>query len=248
MKALITGASSGIGLEMAYYLASKNIDLILVARRKDRLLQIQEKVNVNVEIFDLDLSKQEHVYALLKELDNEDIDIVINNAGFGLLGEFTETDLDRELEMIQLNITTLHILTKHFLQQFKAKDQGYILNVASAAGFLPGPKLATYYATKNYVLRLSQAIYEELRQSKSKVTISVLCPGPVNTEFEKVAQAKFNARALDTKQVARYAIDQMFNHKLVIIPGFQMKFGLFLRRIVSDKSLMKILYKWQNKR
>ena len=171
MKALITGASSGIGKNMAYVLANKGIDLILVARNKDELLKIKANVKVNVEVIELDLLKEKNVFKLYEMCKDRNIDILINNAGFGLFGLFTETDLDRELEMIDLNIKAYHILTKLFLKDFVEKDNGYILNVASSAGFMAGPRLSTYYATKNYVLKLTMAFYDELRQSGSNVVV-----------------------------------------------------------------------------
>jgi hypothetical protein len=248
MKALITGASSGIGREMAYYLASLNYDLILVARRKNRLQEISKNVSVNVKIIELDLSVEENVFKLYEKVKKEDIDILINNAGFGLFGNFIKTDLDRELEMINLNIKTYHILTKLFLKDFVKKDKGYILNVASSAGFLAGPKLNTYYATKNYVAKLTMAIYEELRHQKSNVHISVLCPGPVNTEFNKVAHGMFNLKEASSKYVAKYAIDKMFKNKLIIIPGFSIKLGLFFNRFIPWKLSLKITYHIQERK
>ncbi len=185
LKALITGASSGIGRDMAYYLAKMGYDLILVARRKERLEEIKNNVNVNVQILSLDLGLEENVFKLHKKVQKENIDILINNAGFGLFGMFTKTDLNRELEMIDLNIKTYHILTKLFLIDFTKRDYGYILNVCSSAGFLVGPRLNTYYATKNYITKLTMAIYEELKHQHSHVHISALCPGPVATEFKK---------------------------------------------------------------
>ena len=187
MKALITGASSGIGKCMAYELAKRGIDLILVARDEEALNKIKNDVRVNTKVIALDLQVSKNVFKLYDKVQNENIDILINNAGFGLFGLFSETDLDRELEMIDLNIKAYHILTKLFLKDFIKKDSGYILNVCSSAGFMAGPRLSTYYATKNYVTKLSMAINEELRERKSKVSISALCPGPVNTNFNKVA-------------------------------------------------------------
>lgn len=242
MLALITGASSGIGRDMARYLASKNIDLILVARRKERLEELQKELKVRVEIVSLDLLKRENVYKLYEKYKDQEIDIFINNAGFGLFGDFDKTDLYRELEMIDLNIVSYHILTKLFLQKFLEKDQGYILNVCSSAGFLAGPKLSTYYATKNYVLKLTMAIYEELRHRKSKVVISALCPGPVNTEFNKVAHGGFKVAGASSSYVAKYAINKMFKKKLIIVPTLSMKLGLFLTRFLSWKVLLKITY------
>ena len=167
MKALVTGASSGIGKEIAYYLASLGIDLIIVARNKENLEKIKKDVNVNVKIITMDLITRDNVFKLYDMVKNDDIDILINNAGFGLFGTFDETDLDREMEMIDLNVTTYHILTKLFLIDFLKKDSGYILNVCSSAGFMAGPRLSTYYATKNYITKLTLAINEELRQKKT---------------------------------------------------------------------------------
>lgn len=245
MVALITGASSGIGRDMARYLASKNIDLILVARRKERLEELQKELKVRVEIVSLDLLKRENVYKLYEKYKDQEIDIFINNAGFGLFGDFDKTDLNRELEMIDLNIVSYHILTKLFLQKFLEKDQGYILNVCSSAGFLAGPKLSTYYATKNYVLKLTMAIYEELRHKKSHVVISALCPGPVNTEFNKVAQGGFSVKGASSSYVSKYAIDKMFQKKLIIVPTISMKLGLFFSRFLPWKILLKITYNIQ---
>ena len=174
MKALITGASSGIGRDMARYLASLGWDLILVARREARLLELKQELSTNVRTIILDVGKQEDCYRLYEETKDENVDMLVNNAGFGLAGEFVKTDLDTELNMIDVNIRAVHILTKLFVKDFAARDSGYILNVASSAGFMPGPLLSTYYATKNYVLRLTEALYEELRRKGSRVKVSVL--------------------------------------------------------------------------
>lgn len=245
MVALITGASSGIGRDMARYLASKNIDLILVARRKERLEELKKELDVSVTIVVLDLLEEKNCYQLYEKFEKEKIDILINNAGFGLFGTFDKTDLERELEMIQLNIIAYHILTKLFLQKFERDGGGYILNVCSSAGFLAGPRLSTYYATKNYVLKLTMAIYEELRHEKSPVVLSALCPGPVNTEFNKVAHGKFKVDGASSSYVAKYAIDKMFQKKLLIVPTFSMKMGLFFSRFLPWKVLLKITYQIQ---
>ena len=204
MVALITGASSGIGKDMARYLSKIGYDLILVARRKELLEELQKELSTNIQIINLDLSKEENVYKLY-DLTKNKVDFLINNAGFGLFGMTYKTDLDTELKMIDVNIKCVHILTKLFLQEFVKKDKGRILNVASSAGFMAGPRLNTYYATKNYVLKFTMAIYEELRQMKSNVHISALCPGPVNTEFNKVAKGKFEIKGLSSAYVAKYA-------------------------------------------
>ena len=246
MKALITGASSGIGYEMAKYLASKNIDLILVARRKDALLKLKKELHVNVKIITMDLSNTDNTYKLYDKCKDDNIDILINNAGFGLFGEFYETSLDRELEMIDVNIKAPHILTKLFLKDFMKKDNGYILNVASSAGFMAGPKLNTYYATKNYILKLTMAINEELRQAKSNVKISALCPGPVNTEFNKVANGTFSIKGVSPDYVAKYAIDKMFKGKMIIIPTTSIKLGLFGLRFLPYRLQLKYTYSFQS--
>lgn len=248
MKALITGASSGIGKNLAYTLAAKNIDLILVARNKEELEKIKEEVKVSVKIIKLDLQNTKNVYKLYEMTKDDNVDILINNAGFGLFGIFYKTDLDRELEMIDLNIKAYHILTKLFLQDFIKKDRGYILNVCSSAGFMAGPRLSTYYATKNYVTKLTMAIYEELRQMKSNVSISALCPGPVNTNFNKVAKGDFSIREISPKYVAEYAVKKMFKKKLIIIPTFFVKLSVFLTRLAPYKLQLLVTYHIQGRK
>lgn len=248
MKALVTGASSGIGKEIAYYLASLGIDLIIVARNKENLEKIKSDVNVNVKIITMDLKIKENVFKLYDMVKSDNIDILINNAGFGLFGTFDETDLNRELEMIDLNVTTYHILTKLFLFDFLKKDSGYILNVCSSAGFMAGPRLSTYYATKNYITKLTLAINEELRQKKSNVSISALCPGPVNTNFNKVAHGEFAINEISPKYVAKLGIDKMFKKKMLIVPTFKMKLTLFLTRFAPLRLQLIITYHIQGKK
>lgn len=248
MKALVTGASSGIGKEIAYYLASLGIDLIIVARNKENLEKIKKDVNVNVKIITMDLITRDNVFKLYDMVKNDDIDILINNAGFGLFGTFDETDLDREMEMIDLNVTTYHILTKLFLIDFLKKDSGYILNVCSSAGFMAGPRLSTYYATKNYITKLTLAINEELRQKGSNVSISALCPGPVNTNFNKVAHGEFAINEISPKYVAKLGIDKMFKKKMLIVPTFKMKLTLFLTRFAPLRLQLIIAYHIQGRK
>lgn len=248
MKALITGASSGIGKDIACILGNLGYDLIVVARRKNILNELKKEVKTNVLVIPLDLSEEDNLETLWNTVKDEDIDILVNNAGFGLFGEFDKTDLDTEFKMIDVNIKAVHYLTKKFLIKFKEKDSGYILNVASSAGFMAGPKLSTYYATKNYVLRLTEAIYEELKVDKSNVKISCLCPGPVDTEFNKVAHGEFHTSSLSSEYVAKYAIKEMFKNKLYIIPSFKMKAAVFLTRLAPRKILLKITYKIQDRK
>ena len=166
MLALITGASSGIGADMARILSDKGYDLILVARNKKKMEILAKELKTNVEIIPLDISSTYNCTELYNLVKKKNIDVLINNAGFGLFGEFTSTKLDKELDMIELNIKTVHTLTKLFLKDFVKKDKGYILNVASSAAFMPGPLMATYYSTKAYVLHLTESINEELRRKK----------------------------------------------------------------------------------
>lgn len=248
MLALITGASSGIGREMAIYLSELGYDLILVARRKNRLQELQNTLKTHVTIFDYDLQKIENILELYQTVKEKEIDLLINNAGFGLFGMFSETSLERELEMIDLNIKATHIMTKLFLPDMMKKDHGRILNVASAAGFLAGPRLNTYYATKNYVAKLSIALYEELRRQKNKVHISVLCPGPVATEFNKVAQGTFQVEEENARKVARRAINQTLKNKLIIVPDGFTKLGLFFNRFLPWKVSARIIYHIQKRK
>ena len=245
MKALITGASSGIGRDMARVLSGKGYDLILVARDKKNLEKLKKELNTNIKIISMDLSDIDNCKKLYKEVKDDNIDILINNAGFGNIGSFRKTDLDKELNMIDLNIKALHILTKLFLNDFIEKDSGYILNVSSSASFQPGPLMATYYSTKSYVTHLTLAIYEELKQMNSNVKISCLCPGPVATNFNNVANCEFKVKSLSSEYVAKYAIDKMFKNKLLIIPGFGIKMVYLFGRFVPSKLKLKITYNIQ---
>ncbi len=248
MKILITGASSGIGKSLAIFLSKEGHDLILVARRRRKLEALKKELNGNIEIIDMDISSTYNCMDLYNRVKKEKIDVLINNAGFGLFGMFNETKIDKELDMIDLNIKTVHTLTKLFLKDFIKRDSGYILNVASIAGFLNGPLMSTYYATKSYVVNLTLAIREELKQIGSNVYIGALCPGPVNTEFNDVAKVKFNLKSLSSDYVAEYAIKKMFKNKKIIIPGFTTKIGYYLSKIIPLSLLSKITYKIQERK
>lgn len=149
--------------------------------------------------------------------------------------------------MIDLNVKAYHILTKLFLKDFVKRDYGRILNVASIAGFMPGPYMATYYATKNYVVSLSLAIYEELKKDNSKVKISVFCPGPVNTNFNNVANVKFNITPLSSEYASKIAIEEMFQNKLIIVPN-NMKLNRLLTKIAPTKIILKVTSLVQERR
>ena len=248
MKALITGASSGLGLEMARLLAEKGYDLILVARRKERLEELKESLKVDVQIISLDLSSTFNCMKLYERVKKSKIDVLINNAGFGLFGEFVDTKLERELDMIDLNIKGVHILTKLFLKDFMIENKGYILNVASSAAYFSGPLMATYYATKAYVLHLTEALQEEVKQSGKDIYVGCLCPGPFETEFNDVAGVKFSLKSLTKEYVASYALKKMFAKKKIIVPGFKMKAVIFFSRFVPRSLSTHINYYNQQKK
>ena len=246
MRALITGASSGIGRDIARELSKRGYDLVIVARREDKLVTLKEELKTNVDIICMDISSVENCIELYNKVGQ--IDMLVNNAGFGVFGEFTETDLYKEMQLINTNIIALHTLTKLFLKDMKARNDGCILNVASIAGFMPGPLMATYYASKSYVIRLSEAIDEELRKDGSKVYVSVLCPGPVNTEFNDVANVRFKTKALSSEYVAKYAIDKFLQKKRIIIPGVKIKLTKQLTRFASDRLVASIAQNIQTKK
>ena len=175
----------------------------------------------------MDLNIKENCYKLYENEKN--IDVLINNAGFGLFGEFAETDLEKEITMIK-------------------KDKGNILNVASIAGFMPGPLMATYYATKNYVVALTRAVRKELKKKKSNVKISLLCPGPVDTNFNKVANVKFKIPGLSSEKVAQYAIDKMLKNKFMILPGTLIKIGKAFSEITPDIIKEEVAYHAQKRK
>lgn len=248
MKALVTGASSGIGRDIARYLSGLGYDIIAVARDGKVLNQLKEDLSTKVETISMDLADADACKQLYEFVKKQKIDILVNNAGFGDFGEFINTDLDKELNMIDVNIKAVHILTKLFLQDMVKRDTGYILNVASIAGFMPGPLMATYYSTKSYIVRLTQGLYTELKKKKSKVSISVLCPGPVNTNFNKVANVHFNLKGQSSQYVAKYAIDKMLKGKLMILPGVKIKIARLLAKISPEKIVARVCMKVQEKK
>ena len=248
MKALVTGGSSGIGRDIVRYLVELGYDVFTVGTNIEKLESLQQELGNRVIPIAKDLSVKENCINLYEILKEEKIDLLVNNAGFGVFGNFTETDLEREIKLINTNITAVHVLTKLFLKDMVKANKGKILNVASIAGYAPGPLMATYYSSKAYVLRLTQGIYEELKKQKSNVTVSCLCPGPVATNFNNVANVKFSLKALSSEYVAKYAIDKTLKGKLVIVPGFKIKVLKILSKLSPDKLTMKLIYKNQTKK
>ncbi len=246
MKVLITGASSGIGRDMARYLSSKGAELILVSRNTQKLEQLKKSLKTRAEIIPCNLADENEVFELYNKCRSKNIDFLINNAGYGLFGEFDKTDLRDELDMINVNIKALHILTKLFLRDFRKRDHGRILNVASSAGFMTGPLMSSYYASKNYVVRLTLAIREELRRAGSNVKISAFCPGPVDTNFNNRAGVVFSVKSITSEYAAKYAIDKCFSGKAVIVPTLEMKLGIIGSKLVPDGLLSAVAYNIQH--
>lgn len=248
MRAVVTGASSGIGLEISKVLNKMGYDITLVARRKNRLESVAESLVGDTKIIVADLAQRDEVYRVFDESYTEDTEILINNAGFGLCGEFLKTDLKRELEMIDTNVVALHILTKLFAAKFAEKNRGYILNVASIAAFLPGPLLATYYSTKAYVRVLTESVRAEMRELGRDVFVGALCPGPVKTEFDDVANVRFSLKGANASDVAEYAVKKMMKKKLFAFPTFSTRSAVFFSRFVPACILSKITYRMQRKK
>ena len=248
MKALVTGASSGIGYEISKYLAKRGYDIIAVARNKKALETLKSQIKTNVEIVCMDLSIQDNCFKLYEKLKDNEVDVLINNAGFGMYGNFDVLDIEKEIKMINVNILACDILTKLFLKKMKEKNHGYILNVGSIAGFMPGPLMSSYYASKSYVVKLTEGIRKELKKSKSGVSISVLCPGPVNTNFNETAGVKFAVKPLSSEYVAKYAIDMMFKKKLIIVPGCMIKIARFLSKFAPDNIVAEVVYHIQTRK
>ena len=248
MKILITGASSGIGKDMARVMAKKADELVLIARNIEKLEEIKKELekDAKIEIISKDLSIEENCKEIHNQVQN--VDILINNAGFGDCGNFTKTSLEKDINMIKTNIIAYHILTKLYLTDMKEKNSGKILNVASIAGFMPGPLMATYYATKNYVVKLSEAIREELKKEHSKVQISILCPGPVETNFNKVANVDFHLREANSMKVAKYAIRKFEKGKFYIIPGIDVKISKIGAKILPANVISKFAYMAQKRK
>ncbi len=246
---LITGASSGIGREMARLVSKDAHKLILVGRNADRLDEIKKELTGSRSDLEViteitDLSVHDNCVALHDKYQN--VDLLINNAGFGDFGDFEKTALDKDLRMIETNIAALHILTKLYLKDMIAKDSGHILNVASIAGFMPGPLMATYYATKSYVVRLSEAIRQELKRKRSHVGISILCPGPVETKFAKNANISFLFMGTNAHGVAEYALKHL--NRFYIVPKLYVKISRIVLRIIPTALTARIVYFLQSKR
>lgn len=248
MKILITGASSGIGRDIARKAASRYDELVLVGRNEERLEALRQELtklyNVKAETYVTDLSNYENCVKLFEA--HRDVHLLVNNAGFGDVGVFDKTSLEKDIMMINTNITAMHILMKLYIGEMKKRNSGHILNTASMAGFFPGPLMATYYATKAYVVSLSRAVREELRREGSKVTVSILCPGPVATGFGKAANVDFHFSyfSKNSRYIADYAMEHL--PSFYIIPGIEIKAAKLLSRILPSSVSAAVIYNIQN--
>jgi short-subunit dehydrogenase len=255
--AIITGASSGIGYEIAKLFAADGISMLLVARSADKLQQLQTELQqkypaLKIHILSIDLSKANAAVELFNFAQTQGLQVeyLVNNAGFGAYGYFHETDWDTEAQMIALNITALTQLCKLFLPAMLYAGKGKILNVASTAAFVPGPLMAVYYATKAYVLSFSEALATELKGKN--ITVTALCPGPTETGFESTAnleESKLfrNQKVATAEEVAEYGYKAMMKGRTIAIEGLGNKFMTFSVRF-SPRWLVRRMVKWMSEK
>jgi short-subunit dehydrogenase len=254
--ALITGASSGIGFELAHLFARDGYRLILLARNRSTLRQIgddlQERYSITVRIAPKDLAHPATPTELYNELREAGIlvDVLVNNAGFGLAGGFLSTDWTQESEMLQVNVVAATHLTKLFLPQIRARE-GKIMNVASTAAFQPGPFMSVYYASKAYLLSFTEALAEELEGSG--VTVTCLCPGPVKTNFQRRAYLQGTAMVnsplmVDVREVARIGYEGLKHGRRIVIPGWKNRLGVELLRVSPRSTVTKVVRRLQEKK
>ena len=251
--ALVTGASSGIGLELAKLFAQSGRNLILVARSKEKLEALRtdlvDKHAVHVEVIVADLAEVDAAVRLVDEVNSRKlvVDVLVNNAGFGELGRFAEISVERQMNMVRLNVVTVVQLSRLLLPEMIKRKGGGILNVGSTAAFQPGPNMAVYYATKAFVLSFSEALHEELLESNIKVVC--LSPGPTETGFGEDSGMSgtkvFTSNTMDSESVAKAGFEAYESNRAVVIPGFKNKFGAFSTRLVPRSLVRKIVKKLQ---
>jgi hypothetical protein len=250
---LITGASAGIGRELARLFAADKSNLVLVARRRERLeelaAELRRQAGVDVRVPAADLGRADAPRAIADDLarDGTAIDVLVNNAGFGAVGPFAEIDAARQMEMVQVNVAALTHLTRLSLPGMIERGRGGILNVASTAGFQPGPLMAVYYATKAYVISFSEALHDEL--AGRGVAVSCLCPGPTESEFAAVAEMErsrmFKRRPMTAARVAEIGYRAFRRGKLLVVPGWLNWLGSFGGRF-APRSVPRGIARWLN--
>ncbi len=247
---LITGGTKGIGFELAKLFARDSNNLIIVARNINELMEVKEflenKYKIFVEILDLDISVDNSVEKIINFVEEKNliVDNLVNNAGVGSFGYFDEIDEKKDLNLININIIALTKLIKYFLPKLKKMNDGGILNVASTAAFIGGPKMSTYYSSKAYVLTLSEALYEEAKEFG--VTVSCLCPGPVKTSFQKnagiIKSEKARKYLMDAEIVAKCGYNGYKKKKDIIIPGFKNKVMIIATKFFPRSIIRKIIF------
>ena len=247
--AVVTGAGSGIGREIALALSRRGYAIVAAGRSRERLTALAERLETPCDLYFCDLADRLQVRALAEYVLEIRPEIVVNNAGFGVFGDVWDAPAERQAAMIDVNVTALHILTHAALNAMRERGTGRILNVGSSAGLLPGgPHMAGYYATKAYVVSLTGAIAEELREAGSRVTVSVLCPGPVDTDFNRVAGVRFALRGIDAARCAEAAVSGMLAGKTFIVPEARIRAAAFGARLVPRKLAMRLISGQQKKK
>ncbi len=246
---LITGASSGIGKEFAMSYARKGYELILCGRRMNLLEELRDQLGVPCESMTADLADEKRCLAFAGALKDRHIDIFINNAGFGAAGKFTETSLEKEISMLKVNDLAQHILFKTVLQKMVQEGSGTILNVVSSAGLFPGgPYMAGYYASKAYMMSLTRGVVQELKEMGSPVYVCALCPGPVDTEFNRNADVIFALKGISVQQCVSQCLKAMDRHRTVIVPSLTMKLATAFSRFVPTSWLVVMTGHQQKKK
>lgn len=251
---LITGASKGIGRELAIVFAQQGYDLVLIARSKDLLAGLSKKLDrkygVIVTVIEKDLTRTEAPEEIWEELKDREINILVNNAGFGDYKEFAHSEWEKQNLMVQLNVTALMHMTRLFLPAMEERGEGKILNLASTAAFLPGPNMSVYYATKAAVLSFSQAVSKEVR--KSNVTVTALCPGPTSTNFENAAglvnsRLFHSLKVTSARKVAVYGYKSLMKGKPVAVEGISNKLMVLGAKLAPRGLVLTMIDQIQSK-
>lgn len=247
--AFITGATSGLGAEFARRYAKEGYRLILTGRRTQRLSALKEELGTECLIITADVSDEAKCKELLNDIADEEIDVFINNAGFGTAGSFLETSLEKEISMVKVNDIAMHILFKGMLAKMHKQGHGTILNVASSAGLFPaGPYMSTYYASKAYVTSLTKGVAHELKEIGSSVYVACLCPGPVDTEFNANADVTFSLKGISAERCVDECLKGMRRKKTVIIPTLRMKAATFGARLLPESFVIMMTAGQQKKK